>query len=102
MPGIVLRKMNYCTFCSPRLGCKFEIRESVKDSVEIQNPVSQEKIRMEFPKVNHDRIDLIISQLVPEEIKPEEIDAFIGGMRKRLIGKVPEGERAFPSWPCQI
>ena len=41
-----------------------------------------------------DKIDSIISQLTFEEIKLEEIDTFIGSMRKRLIERILEGELA--------
>ena len=49
---------------------------------------------MEFPAMNQDKIDSIINQLGIDDIKPEEIDTFIGGMRKRLIEKALEGELA--------
>ena len=44
--------------------------------------------------MNQDKINEIISQLGIEDIKPDEIDAFVGGMRKRLIEKALEGELA--------
>ena len=49
---------------------------------------------MEFPSMNEDKINEIISQFGIDNIKPEEIESFIGGMRKRLIEKVLEGELA--------
>ena len=50
---------------------------------------------MELPQMEQYRINDIIHRLDVEGIKPEEADTFIGGMRKRLIEKVPEGKPAF-------
>ena len=49
---------------------------------------------MEFPTMKQEKIDGIISQLGLDDIKAEEIDVFIGGMRKRLMEKALEGELA--------
>lgn len=49
---------------------------------------------MELPQMEQDKINDIISRLDVEGIKPEEIDTFIMGMRKRLMEKALEGELA--------
>ncbi len=49
---------------------------------------------MELPQMEQDKINDIINRLDVEGIKPEEIDAFIMGMRKRLMEKALEGELA--------
>lgn len=49
---------------------------------------------MELPQMEQDKINDIINQLDVEGIKPEEIDTFIMGMRKRLMEKALEGELA--------
>ena len=49
---------------------------------------------MEFPTMKQEKIDGIISQLGLDDIKAEETDVFIGGMRKRLMEKALEGELA--------
>ena len=49
---------------------------------------------MELPQMEQDKINDIINRLDVESIKPEEIDTFIMGMRKRLMEKALEGELA--------
>lgn len=49
---------------------------------------------MELPQMEQDKINDIINRLDVEGIKPEEIDSFIMGMRKRLMEKALEGELA--------
>ena len=49
---------------------------------------------MELPQMEQDKINDIINGLDVEGIKPEEIDSFIMGMRKRLMEKALEGELA--------
>ena len=49
---------------------------------------------MEFPTVKQEKIDGIISQPGLDDIKAEETDVFIGGMRKRLMEKALEEELA--------
>ena len=49
---------------------------------------------MELPQMEQDKINDIINRLDVEGIKPEEIDTFIMGMRKRLMEKALEGELA--------
>lgn len=51
-----------------------------------------EEIRMELPRMDQTQVDEIISRLDLAKIKPEQIDGFIMGMRKRLIEKALEGE----------
>lgn len=49
---------------------------------------------MELPRMEQDKINDIINGLDVEGIKPEEIDSFIIGMRKRLMEKALEWELA--------
>lgn len=49
---------------------------------------------MEWPQMEQDRIKDIIDGFDVKDIKAEEIDSIVTGLRKRLIEKALEGELA--------